>query len=177
MSAVLRAATEDVANSDEFRAVVAEMGVGAASYTVAQIYFNGYLDVPKNERQALLWFRRAADAGYAPAMTDIGASTPMATAACRKTEAQALNWLRKAADLGDGRAMTGIGWMYEGGLGGSIDDRQAVNWYRKAAATGFSATMKYRRPAYASGGASLPEDEVEVADGIARLLKRATPGK
>src|SRR5262245_33954200 len=49
----------------------AEAGDAEAQNRVAWLYFKGR-SVPQDFAQALAWFRRAADAGFAPAQTNVG---------------------------------------------------------------------------------------------------------
>jgi TPR repeat protein len=45
----------------------------------------------------------------------------------------ALTWFLPLAEKGHVRAQSYLGWMYEGGLGVTIDHREAARWYRLAA--------------------------------------------
>jgi hypothetical protein len=45
--------------------------VGAAMYNIAVIYAHGEVGVPKDDAEAVKWYRRAAQAGYYPATTEL----------------------------------------------------------------------------------------------------------
>ena len=97
-------------------------------------YFAGN-GVPKNEAEALKWFRRAADKGHAKAqfnlakMYENGLGVP-------QDEVEAVKWYRTAADQGYVSAQEQLGWMYLEGIGVSKDHAEALKWYRKAADQG-----------------------------------------
>ena len=91
--------------------------------------------VEKDLEQAVRCFRKAADAGYAPAQ--------FVMAACFHTgygvdedPAQAAEWYRKAAEQGHAEAQFNLGACYASGYGVKKDPDQAIDWYRKAAAQG-----------------------------------------
>ena len=75
------------------------------------------------EDQAVLWYRKAADAGDAAAMVNLG--TLLAE---RGEEDQAEQWYRKAADAGDAAAMVNLGAL----LAERGEEDQSVQWYRRA---------------------------------------------
>jgi TPR repeat protein len=118
----------------------------------------------KNELQAVSWFRKAADAGSARAMTKLGeiylagrggpdihkvmsgfadivGSETLSRFLNDVSEPTAVSWFRKAADLGDVTAMIRLGMMYRVGHGVQKDDAVAVNWFRKAADLGDVTAM------------------------------------
>jgi len=76
--------------------------------------------------QAVQWFRKAADAGDADAMNNLGALL-----AEQGKKEQAAQWFRKAADAGDAAAMNNLGAL----LAEQGEEDQAGQWYRKAAGT------------------------------------------
>ncbi len=92
-----------------------------------------YTRVPlSNLDEAVKWYRKAADQGYAPAqfnlgwMYDRGEGVP-------QDYAEAVKWYRKAADQGLSIAQFYLGTMYDKGEGVPQDYAEAVRWYRKAA--------------------------------------------
>ena len=90
-----------------------------------------------DEVEALKWFRKAADAGNANAMFNVGAYYSNGLGGLEKDEVEALKWVRKAAEAGNASAMCNIGWFYQKGLGGlKKDEVEALKWYRKAADAG-----------------------------------------
>ena len=89
--------------------------------------------VEKDLEQAVRYFRKAADAGHAPAQ--------FVMAACFHTgygveadPALAVEWYRKAAEQGHAEAQFNLGACYASGYGVKKDPDRAIDWYRNAAA-------------------------------------------
>jgi uncharacterized protein len=55
----------------------------------------------KDYIQAINWYRRAADAGDAQAMGDMGRMYEQGRGGLAKDNLQAVSWYRKGAELGD----------------------------------------------------------------------------
>jgi TPR repeat protein len=106
---------------------LAEQGDVVAQFNLGVSYQNGY-GVPKNELEALGWFRRAADRGYVIAQNALGSIFQLS-----KRYAEAATWYRKAADQGHTQAQISLGLLYEGGLGMPQDYVEALKWYILAA--------------------------------------------
>jgi uncharacterized protein len=85
-----------------------------------------------SENEALKWFERAAQRGYAPAQVNLAAmylngwGTPM-------NYALALHWLHAAADQGFPRAYYNLGVIFLNGQGVHQDYAQAFRWFQKGA--------------------------------------------
>ena len=95
--------------------------------------FENGLGVPQDDAEAVTWYRKAGEQGYAAAqyllgvMYDNGQGVPQDYAA-------AVTWYRKAADQGEAKAQAILGIMYENGRGVPQDYVQAHKWYDLAAA-------------------------------------------
>jgi TPR repeat protein len=100
------------------------------------MYANGRGGLPKDDAQALSWFRKAAEQGNAFGQNSLGFMYENGRGGLPKDEAQALSWYRKAAEQGYASAQYNLGGMYENGLGVPKDESQAISWYRKAADQG-----------------------------------------
>src|SRR5918993_787802 len=74
---------------------------------LARKYAEG-IGCPRDAGRALLWHRRAANIGFAPAMVRL-ASMLEAGRGINLDRDQALEWYRKSAALGYGPAMTRLG--------------------------------------------------------------------
>jgi TPR repeat protein len=103
---------------------------------LANIYsVGGFFGVPKDEHEAMVWTRHAAESGDARSQTKLaiayadGKFIP-------KDDAQAVYWYRKAADQGDGGAQIILGERYARGEGVPKDKSQALAWFEKAAEQG-----------------------------------------
>jgi len=93
-----------------------------------------------NMMEAVRWFRKAADLGYAKGMFALGTSYADGTGV-NPSEAEAVRWLAKAAELGDTDAMVNMGFYHTRGGVVHKDDAEALRWYRLAADKGNPVAM------------------------------------
>jgi len=91
--------------------------------------------VTQDYTQAVYWYRKAAEQGYASGQNNLGYMYRNGLGVTQDYT-QAVYWFRKAAEQGDADAQSNLGDMYEAGLGVTQDYTQAVYWYRKAAEQG-----------------------------------------
>ncbi len=89
-------------------------------------------DIEKNNDLAMTWARRAAAAGHAGAMNDLGYMYEIGFASDINKEA-AVFWFEKAAALGIVAAQHSLSTMLRSGLGTEVDLSLADQWLRKAA--------------------------------------------
>ncbi len=93
--------------------------------------------VPKDEAEAIKWFRRAAEQGDDDAQFvlgvwyDEGRRVP-------SNFAEALKWYRLAAEQGNAGAQLNLGVMYAHGKGIPRNNAEAAKWYRLAADQGLA---------------------------------------
>lgn len=116
----------------------AQQGDATAMLRMAYFYFDG----PKAVHDAtagMNWARRAADAGSAQGMFDMGLAYDRSGAAADKAEAA--TWYTKAAALGDTSAMINLAALQLGGSGVAKDEAAAARWVRKAAEAGSTEAM------------------------------------
>jgi hypothetical protein len=104
------------------------------------LYENGQ-GVPKNDLQALNWYRKAADQGYVLGEYNLGTMFFYGNGVAEDNE-QAAYWFRKAADQGYDVAQYLLGNMYQHGLGVPQNIQQAIAWYRKAAEQGHAEAIE-----------------------------------
>jgi Caspase domain/Sel1 repeat len=104
----------------------------------------------KDYAEARRLFEKAAAAGYAMAMNNIGGlyeggdGVPI-------NYAEAMRWYSKAAAAGEPIAMIDLGWQYETGHGVAKDYVEAVRLYETAAKAGVPAGMNNLGLLYMSG--------------------------
>jgi len=108
----------------------ASSGNAAAQYLLGEMYDYGSGGVDQDDDEAALWYRKAAEQGYARAQMGLGdvysrSESPDFT--------QAAVWYRKAAEQGDARAQHRIGVQYLVGLGTPQDFAEAYFWLDLAA--------------------------------------------
>jgi TPR repeat protein len=112
----------------------AKRGDMAAQFDLATRYREGN-DVPESYPDALLWYRKAADAGHPDAMTDLG-SMLLNGMGCKADAAEAFKWFEMAAKMGDAIGCYCVAMLYLHGDGVEIDLQQAFDWLSEAARQG-----------------------------------------
>jgi TPR repeat protein len=109
----------------------AAAGDAQAQFALATDYIDGR-GIGQDYGQAVIWYRKSADQGYAPALNQLGYMHQHKFGLPRDYK-RALYYYRLAADKGNARAEYNLGAMYQGGLQVRRDYKQAFAWYRKAA--------------------------------------------
>ena len=90
--------------------------------------------------EAMRWYRKAADQGYANAQYALGFMYHKGQGV-PQDNAEAVRWYRKAADQGYANAQYALGFTYHKGQGVPQDDAEAVRWYAKIVASCFASTQ------------------------------------
>jgi hypothetical protein len=91
--------------------------------------------IPKDDSEAVKWYRKAAEQGHADAQYNLGVMYYKGQGV-PQDYTEALKWYRKAAEQGHADAQYILGIRYSNGQGVPQDDTEAVKWYRKAAEGG-----------------------------------------
>lgn len=91
--------------------------------------------VGRNDEQAVNWFRKAAEQGYADGQGMLGEMYSYGRGVEKNNE-QAVYWYRKAAEQNSVIWQWKLGSMYECGDGVEKNYHYAVYWYRKVAEQG-----------------------------------------
>ena len=112
----------------------AEQGDAKAQTSLGLMYHEGQ-GVPKDDAEAVTWFRKAAEQGVAEAQTSLGVMYHEGEGV-PKDYAEAVTWFRKVAEQGDAEAQFNLGVMYYKGEGVPKDDVEAYMWALLAAAQG-----------------------------------------
>ena len=89
----------------------------------------------KDDKEAVKWYRKAAELEYAGAMFNLGNIYANGEGVTQDFT-EAVKWYRKAAELGNAGAMEDLGVMYKFGRGVIEDDVEAYAWINVAAAKG-----------------------------------------
>jgi TPR repeat protein len=97
-------------------------------------YFSGK-GATKDLAEAVKWFCKAAERGYANAQYNLGVCYAQGNGVAKDIP-EAVKWCRMAADQGHINAQCDLGVFYEKGDGISKDAVEAVKWYHKAADQG-----------------------------------------
>ena len=106
------------------------------------MYSNGR-GVPQDDRQAVTWYRKAAEQGDAQAQTLLGSRYAYGRGV-PQDDRQAAAWFQKAAEQGDAEAQGVLGRMYAIGEGVPEDDVQGYAWLNLAAAQGHDEAKAIR---------------------------------
>ena len=99
------------------------------------------LGVTKDYTQAVKWWRKAADQGYANAQANLGVMYDRGRGVTQDY-AEAVKWYRKAADQEYAYAQVLLGWMHYKGRGVIQDNITAHMWWNIAALKGDKGAVK-----------------------------------
>ena len=175
--------------TDRFNAcrTIAQEGHPTAQLVLAIMYHNG-IGVPKNDPEAIVWIRRAADHGSALAQFALG-EVYKRSDAVPVNHAEAVVWYRRAAEQGYAPAQYELGEMYrssrnlanhlariqgsnyKGGKGVPTNVSEAVVWYRRAAAQGH-ASAQYKLSTMILNGKGVPKDEREAVKWVRKAAEQ-----
>ena len=91
----------------------------------------------KKYKQAIKYFRKAAEQGYASAQYNLGYCYDNGKGVTIDSD-EAAKWYRKAAEQGHAEAQHELGHCYGYGRGVEKNYTEAVKWYKKAAEQGYA---------------------------------------
>ena len=112
----------------------AGQGDAKAQETLGFYYRVGW-KVPKDQTEAIKWYRKAAEQGYAKAQYSLGAMY-FDHRGVTSDYPVAIKWFWKAAEQGHAEAYRELSEMYEAGKGVPKIENEAVNLLKKAAMLG-----------------------------------------
>ena len=128
----------------------AKKGEANGQYIVGICYESGY-SVAQDLKQAIYWFRKAAEQGHGGALNKLGEYYEKGHGVSKDLN-QAIYCYRKAAEQGlDAAAQYALGVCYKDGRGVTKDLKQAIYWFRKAAEQGHSGALKILGECYENG--------------------------
>jgi TPR repeat protein len=110
--------------------------------------------------EALHYFGRAAELGYAAAQFELGSLYSNGQGVSRD-DTEAVRWYRKAADQNNVGGQLGLAAAYESGRGVQKDEVEALRWLRKAADQGHAGAQASVGYYYAYGRGGLTKDDAE----------------
>jgi localization factor PodJL len=121
----------------------------AAEYELGARYAEGR-GMPQSLPDAVRWFERAADAGFAPAQFRLASLNEKGEG--MKKDVQAARRLYLAsANKGHAKAMHNLAVLYAEGIEGKPDYKAASDWFRKAAGYGVTDSQYNLAILYARG--------------------------
>jgi TPR repeat protein len=115
--------------------VLAKQGNASAQNDLGLMYIEGN-GVPKDELEAVKWYRKSAEQGNAVGQAHLGAIYARGYGGVTQNYAEAFKWSRKAAEQGNADAQNMLGFAYASGKGVPQDYSEAAKWFRKAAEQG-----------------------------------------
>jgi uncharacterized protein len=132
--------------------------IGVSDYNKGLDYTLGR-GVPKDEVEAVKWFRIAAKQGNAEAQSELGFAYQNGKGV-HEDRVEAAKWFRLAAEQGNAKAQTTLGFAYQMGIGVQKNHVEAVKWFRMASEQGV-APAQYVLGVIFQDGIGVPKDEVE----------------
>jgi len=105
--------------------------------------YNLGVGVEQDYREALKWYRKAADQGYAKAQRNL-ANMYHTGHGVPQDIAEGLKWFRRAAKQEDTQAQNQLGTIFAMGTGVPKDIVQACQWFTLSAAAGDEIGVKNR---------------------------------
>ncbi|MBW2737830.1 MAG: sel1 repeat family protein [Deltaproteobacteria bacterium] len=107
--------------------------------------------VPKNLKEAVTWYQKAAEQGHAGAQYNLAAaytsgqgvkkdaklSLKWMVSAAERGHQSAVNFFLKGAEKGNAAAQHQLGGMYLNGKGVPKNTDEGLKWYKKAAEQGY----------------------------------------
>ncbi|CBL47192.1 Hypothetical protein HDN1F_36090 [gamma proteobacterium HdN1] len=124
----------DFAAAIEQWAPLAEKGDTAAQYNLGVIYKNAR-GVPRDNRKAFYYFRKAAERGDTKAILNVAVAYAEGAGVGQNYQ-EAFIWMRKAADAGILLAQFNMGLMLYNGWGTPRNKEAAQAWMKMAADAG-----------------------------------------
>lgn len=118
-----------------------------AAHDVAMLFEYGHRGVERDPTKAFSWFRRAALAGHADAMAELGLCYELGCGVEADDE-KALDWYTQAAQLGHATAKFSVGEAFEEARGVPQSDEEACLWYYRAALVGDEDSKRALRRLY-----------------------------
>lgn len=131
-------------------------------------------DKAERYREALAAYGKAADAGSAAAMNNLGALHENGQGS--KVDLQkAFALYERSANAGSIIAMSNVGRMLQYGRGRPRDEAQALRWYQKAAEAGDAFSIGKLVPAYLEGRPGFPRNPQKGFDLFRRAADKGDP--
>lgn len=120
----------DYARAIELWSPLAEKGNAMAQYSLGAMFAEGK-GVPRDDKVAFTWFKRAAEQGDPNAQYNLGASYAQGLGVARN-DAEAAKWFKRAAEQGMAYAQLNLGLLYAAGSGVPQDSVESMTWLQLA---------------------------------------------
>ena len=155
-----------LAHAGKFDIARREAGIAQAKGSTLAMTLLGAMSeygygAPKNEVEALAWYRKAADGGNGKAQNNLGFMYDRGLGVQRDYK-KALDWYLLAQSRGVPQAKANLEDFFEEGRGAPTEPASAAAWYRTGAEAGV-ASAQYRLGSFYAKGRGVARDEVEAA--------------
>ena len=144
------------------------------AYERGENYYYGRNGFGQDYAEAVKWYRKAAEQGYASGQCDLGFMYANGRGVA-KDDSEAVKWYRKAVEQGNAQAQCNLGFMYENGRGVTKDDYEAVKWYRKAAEQG-NASAQFNLGFMYEDGRGVRQDDSEAVKWYCKSAEQGNAG-
>lgn len=112
---------------------LAAKGDTRAQYSIGRLYEKGH-GVDSDLNEALVWYRKSADGGYADAQYRVAVAYVYGVGGYRRDHKAAIQWLSRAGENGHRKSQKFLVRIYETGeLGVTPDEKKASYWSEKLA--------------------------------------------
>ena len=111
------------------------------AYGIGNDYYYGRNGKLQDYAEAVKWYRKSAEQGYAYAQDNLGVCYENGQGV-KQDYAEAVKWYRKAAEQGDADAQNNLGVCYRNGQGVEKDINKAIELYQQAARQGHEIAQK-----------------------------------
>ena len=151
----------------------AELGDADAQFDLGFVYSAGLGDFEADRAEALTWYRRSAEQGFARAQSALGSAYAYGHS-LEQDFTQAATWCRLSAEQGDAEGHLCMALLYAGGCGVEQDYAESARWYRLAADQGEGQAQARLGDMYANGEGGVQQDPVEADKWYRRAVEPGT---
>jgi TPR repeat protein len=153
--------------------LAAQHGDPEAQFNLAWAYHDGGYQLPQDDAEALRWWRKAAEQGYARAQYDLGKAYDLGIGV-QQDHVEAIRWWRKAAAQGEIHSENNIGQNYYDGMGVKQDFKKALYWWHRAAARNDSYAEENIGRAYFEGK-GVPQSDINAVKWWRKAAEEGMP--
>lgn len=140
---------------------LAEKDNADAQYNIGIMYMKG-IGVEQNDKQALIWFKRASALDNTDAMYNLGVLYMQGRGVIRSPK-DASYWWQQAATRGNPYAQYNLGVLYAYGTSVEQDTEKALYWWQRAARQGQPEAQQALHRTYTEGLFGVTADPAKAA--------------
>ena len=148
----------------------AEKGDAQSQCELGMASEEGNLGVVRDDKEAVKWYRKAAEQNYAPGQALLGWCYDRGQGVS-KDEVEAVKWYRKAATQNFAKAQYNLALCYAKGRGVEQDYLEAARWVRKAVEQNLPEAQSSLGLCYANGD-GVAKDEPKAVEWFRRAAEQ-----